>query len=93
VGWEGFEVLVGEGVVLGEYDGDLAEGAGLEGADSSAGTFADLMDGESLDFAEADDEETLGLEAVGGVEKDVLAERGFEFSGGEDLGGGVRDGV
>jgi len=86
-------VFVGEGVVLGQDDSDFADGARLEGSDGCSGALADLMDGEVFDFAEADDEETLGLEAVGIVQEEGFAESGFEFAGSEDFGRGMGDGV
>ncbi len=90
---QGFEMLVVEGVVLGEDDGELAEAAWFERADGGAGAFADLLDGEALGFAEADDEQAFGLESVGGVQEEGLAEGGFELTGADDAGGGVADGV
>ena len=86
---EGFEMLVVEGVVLGEDDGELAEAAWLERADGCAGAFAYLVDGEALGLAEADDEQAFGFEAGGGVEEEGLAEGGFELAGADDPGGGV----
>ena len=64
---EGFEMFVVEGVVLGEDDGELAEAAWFECAYGGAGTLAYLVDGEALGLAEADYEQALCLEAVGGV--------------------------
>ncbi len=88
-----FEVFVGEGVVLGEGDGDFFESARLGGADGGSGAFADLVDGEGFVLAEADDEEALGFDAVGGVEQHGLAERGLELAGAEEAVGGVGERV
>ena len=93
VAGEGVHVLVGEGLVFGEGDGEVAEAAGLGEADGDAGAFADFVDGERLGFAEADDEQALGLDAGGGVEQEGFAEGGFELAGGEPGRGGVGDGV
>ena len=93
VAGERVHVLVGEGVVFGEGDGELAEGARLGEADGGAGGLADFVDGEGLGFAEADDEQALGFDAGGGVEQQGFGEGGLELAGGEPGGGGVGDGV
>ncbi len=49
--------------------------AGLGEADGGAGALAELVDGDVGGFAEADDEQALGLQAGGRVEQEGLAER------------------
>ena len=44
VAGQGVHVLVGEGFVLRENDGQLVQAAGFEEADSGAGAFADFVD-------------------------------------------------
>ncbi len=82
----------GERGVLGEGEGEVAEGAGFGETDGDAGSFADFVRSEGFGFAEADDEETLGFEARGGVEEEGLAEGGFELAGGEPGSGGGEEG-
>ncbi len=60
---KGLHVFVGESVVLGKRDGELTDAAGFEGADGCSGAFADLIDREGLDPAQADDEQALSLDA------------------------------
>ena len=79
--------------VVGHGDGEAAQAAGLGGADSDACTFADVVNAEVGELAEADDEKTFGLEVVWGVEQNGLAQCGLEFSGGEPGAGGGGEGV
>ncbi len=81
----------GEGRVLGEGEGEGAEGAGAGEADGDARGLAELVRGELVGFAEADEEEALGLEAGGCGEEEGFAEGGFEVGGGEPGGGGGFD--
>ncbi len=46
VAGQGFEVLIGQGFVFGEGDGQVEDAAGFGEADSNAGAFADVVDGE-----------------------------------------------
>ena len=46
----------GEGLVFGEGEGEVAEGAGTGEADGDAGGLAELVRGELVGFAEADEE-------------------------------------
>ena len=78
------EVFVGEGVVLGESDCELADVAWLECPDGGSGALADLIDGEGLDLAEAYDEQPLGLESGGSMEEEGFAQRRLEFAVAED---------
>ncbi len=71
----------------------LVQAAGAGEADGDAGGLADLVDGERVGFAQADEQKALGLGAGGGVEQEGFAERGFELAGGEPGGGGVGEGV
>ena len=82
-------VLIGEGMVLGESDGELADTARFESAYGCSGAFADFIYGETLDFAEADDEQTLCLEVDRGVEEEGLSEGGFELSVSEETSSGA----
>ncbi len=92
-GWELFHVFVGEGVVLRESNCELADTARLEGSDGGACAFADLVDGEGFDLAQADDEEALRFEAAWGVEEEGFAKGCLELSAAEGPGSGMGDGV
>ena len=81
VAGQGVEVLVGEGMVLGEGDGEVADAAGLGEAHGDSGALADLVDGERLGFAQADDEQPFGFEPSG-VQQQGLVDGGFELAAG-----------
>jgi hypothetical protein len=86
-------VLIGEGVVLGKDDSELAEAAWLKGSHGGAGSLAYLVDGEALYLAEAYQQEAFGFEAAGCVEEEGFTEGCFELAAAYYPGGGVGDGV
>ncbi len=87
------EVLVGEGAVFGEGDGDVANAAGFGEADGCAGALADLVRGEGLDLAQADDDEALCACACGAMQRERFAYCGLELTGCEPACGGVSERV
>ena len=66
--------------------------AGLGVADGGSGGVADGVDGGLGLFAEADDEEPLGLQAGGGMQQQRLVGAGFVFAAGQDGCRGGADG-
>ena len=86
-------MFVGESVVLGKRDGELTDAAGFEGADGCSGAFADLIDREGLDLAQADDEQALSLDAWGACRRRVSPRVALNSPSAEEAGCGVGDGV
>ena len=88
---ERVEMLVGECVVFREGEGDVADGTRLGGADGRSGGLADDVGRERVDLAEADEEQALGLKAIGSVQEEGLAQAGLELAGGQDAGDRAAD--
>src|SRR6185437_11168275 len=87
------EVFVGERAVFRERNGDIADAARAGQTDRGSGGLAELVRGQGLRFAEADDHHTIGLESVQTAQNQRLSEGCFELASSNPRCCGLRERV